>query len=115
MIHIQLPILEKMHAYQKARCCGCCAAYRRKITTAVCLEGQTTRLHGSDKRFHAGNDIVDRQAGAGTSGLNVDSGLIQPDHQLGTPTYDDAEYEVCIPMLLLQQDNREINTLGDAH
>ena len=49
--------------------------------------------------------------------MNVDSGLIQSDHQLGTQTYDDAEYEVCIPMLILQQDNielREIATHGDS-
>ena len=65
------------------------------------------------KRFHTGSDVVDLQAGARTSGLNVDSGLIQSDHQLGTQAYDDAEYEVCIPTL--PPDVREIATHGDTH
>ena len=41
----------------------------------------------------------------------MDSGLIQSDHQLGTQAYNDAEYEVCIPMLILQQDNIELGEI----
>ena len=48
--------------------------------------------------------------------MNVDSGVIQPDHQLGTQAYNDAEYEVCIPTLPPDnKDVRETATHGDTH
>ena len=48
--------------------------------------------------------------------MNVDSGLIQPDNQLVTQALDDAEYEVCIPILPPDNtDVREIATHGDTH